>query len=83
METLESRGAIVSFNDPYVPVIREGRSNKAVAQRLSKPISSDYDVILLCTNHKAYETVDFKELGIPLVDCRNASSVRPEEYYAA
>ena len=83
METLESRGAIVSFNDPHVPVIREGRSNKAVAQRLSKPISRDYDVILLCTNHKAYETVDFKELGIPLVDCRNASSVRPEEYYAA
>jgi UDP-N-acetyl-D-glucosamine dehydrogenase len=83
MESLENRGAIVSYNDPHVPVIREGRSNDAVAGRECVPISSDYDVLVLCTNHKEYLEFDFESLGIPLVDCRDASSRRPKQFYAA
>ena len=83
MDSLEKRGAIVFYNDPHVPVIREGRSNSSCAGRESVSITKDYDAIVLCTNHKEYRTVDFSSLGIPLVDCRNAATTRPTQYYAA
>ncbi len=83
MQALEKRGAFVSYNDPHVPVIQPGRSHHAEAGRESVPISNNFDVILLCTNHKEYKEFNFEALNVPLVDCRNASSSRPASYYAA
>jgi UDP-N-acetyl-D-glucosamine dehydrogenase len=83
IDSLEKRGAIVSYNDPHVPLIRAGRSSGSVAGRECVPITSEYDAIVLCTNHKEYETFDFESLGVPLVDCRDASTKRPNQYYAA
>ena len=83
IESLENRGALVSYNDPHVPIIRKGRSNTAVSGKASVPITTDYDVFVLCTNHESYGTIDFKKMDVPLVDCRNACQRRPENYYAA
>ncbi len=83
MELLEKRGAVVSYNDPHVPVIRPGRSHHQVAGRESQTITADYDVIVLCTHHKDYSEVDFAALRVPLVDCRNAVRIRPDHYYPA
>ena len=83
MSLLEQRGGVVSYNDPHIPVIRPGRSHRAVAGRESCAITAEYDVMVLCTNHKAYSEFDFRTLGVPLVDCRNAATKRPERYYTA
>jgi UDP-N-acetyl-D-glucosamine dehydrogenase len=83
MQGLERRGAVVDYNDPYVPVIKAGRSHHAVAGRESKPITADYDVIVLSTNHSHYRDHDFASLGVPVVDCRNAVTKRPGRYYPA
>jgi UDP-N-acetyl-D-glucosamine dehydrogenase len=83
IQSLEKRGALVSYNDPHVAVIREGRSNHWVAGRKCVPISSEYDAIVLCTNHKEYESIDFSTFGIPLIDCRNVITHREGNYYAA
>ena len=83
MESLEKRGAIVSYNDPFVPVIREGRSNHTVAGRECVPVSDEYDAIVLCTNHTAYQTMDFSTFTTPVIDCRNTIKSRPHSYYAA
>ena len=83
IDSLEQRGAIVSYNDPHVPFIRAGRKNGAVAGRECVPITSDYDVVVLCTNHREYTKFDFNDLGVPLVDCRDASTLRPKSFYAA
>ncbi len=83
MSLLEQRGGVVSYNDPHIPVIRPGRSHHAVAGRESCAITAEYDVMVLCTNHKAYSEFDFRTLGVPLVDCRNAATKRPERYYPA
>jgi UDP-N-acetyl-D-glucosamine dehydrogenase len=80
---LEKRRARVDYNDPHVPQIRPGRCSHEVAGRQSKPITADYDVIVLCTNHREYAEVDFADLGVPLVDCRNAATKRPARYYPA
>lgn len=83
MDSLENRGAVVSYNDPHVPIIRAGRSNESVAGRACVPITKEFDVIVLCTNHKEYKKFDFTQLGVPLVDCRAAVEKRPKKYYAA
>ena len=83
MQSLEKRGAVVSYNDPHVPMIREGRSNHAVAGRASNAVTADYDVLVLCTNHREYREIDFAALGVPLVDARNMARKRPDAYYAA
>jgi UDP-N-acetyl-D-glucosamine dehydrogenase len=83
MQALEKRGALVDYNDPFIPVIKAGRSHHAVAGRESKPITAGYDVIVLATNHSSYRGFDFAALGVPLVDCRNAATSRPDKYYPA
>jgi UDP-N-acetyl-D-glucosamine dehydrogenase len=83
MQLLEKRQAIVDYNDPHVPEIKPGRSHHEVAGRMSKPISSDYDVLVLCTNHREYADVDFAALGVPVVDCRDTVRRRPARYYQA
>lgn len=80
---LEKMHALVDYNDPHVPQIRPGRSNQAVAGRVSKEISSAYDVFVLCTNHDEYSRIDFAAIGVPLVDCRNAAKTRPKVYVPA
>ncbi len=83
MQLLEKRQALVDYNDPHVPEIKPGRSHHEVAGRKSKPVSCDYDVLVLCTNHREYGDVDFSTLGVPVVDCRDAVRRRPARYYQA
>ena len=83
MHELEAKGAKVDYNDPYVPQIRPGRSNHEVAGRHSRPISADYDVLVLCTQHDEYRDFDFASLGLPLVDARNHARKKPAQYYQA
>jgi len=71
IEKLEKLGARVSYNDPYIPVIRPSREYARYAGRKSVPISKRFDLILIATPHDDYQKVDFKKLGIPVVDTRN------------
>jgi UDP-N-acetyl-D-glucosamine dehydrogenase len=80
---LEKRRATVDYNDPHVPSIRPGRCSHEVAGRESRPITGDYDAIVLCTNHREYDDFDFTALDVPLIDCRNAARHRPRRYYPA
>jgi UDP-N-acetyl-D-glucosamine dehydrogenase len=74
MRILESKGAVVSYNDPHIPEIRPGRSHHAVAGRRSVPIDSPCDVVAVCTAHAAYAPASFERLGVPVVDSRNLVS---------
>jgi UDP-N-acetyl-D-glucosamine dehydrogenase len=71
MRILESKGAVVSYNDPHIPEIRPGRSHHAVAGRRSVPIDSPCDVMVVCTAHAAYATERFERFSVPVVDSRN------------
>lgn len=82
-EKLEARGATVSYNDPYVPVIRPTREHPQLAGRKSVEISDDFDCIVLATHHDAYKTFDFSSFRCPLVDTRNCVSKYPKKYYKA
>ncbi len=71
MRRLERRGADVSYNDPYVPVIGPLRHYPEFEGRRSVEISPDYDLILLATHHPEYLDFDFSAYPIPLVDTRS------------
>jgi UDP-N-acetyl-D-glucosamine dehydrogenase len=71
MEKLEKLGAIVSYNDPFIPEIRPSREFARYAGRKSIAISGEYDLLLVATAHDEYRKTDFGKLGIPIVDTRN------------
>jgi UDP-N-acetyl-D-glucosamine dehydrogenase len=71
LKKLEELGAEVFYNDPYIPEIRMTREHAKFAGRKSVEISDRYDLILIATAHDEYKSVDFKSLGIPIVDTRN------------
>ncbi|MGE9290689.1 MAG: nucleotide sugar dehydrogenase [Puniceicoccales bacterium] len=80
MSRLEGRGAKVSYNDPYVPVIRPSRQFSQFAGRESVEISDDYDLILVSTHHPEYVDFDFSGYSIPIVDTRSCLN-RPGSRY--
>ncbi len=71
MEKLEELGAEVSYNDPYIPVVRPSREYGHYAGRRSVEVSHDFDLILIATAHDEYRNIDFGSLGISVVDTRN------------
>jgi UDP-N-acetyl-D-glucosamine dehydrogenase len=71
MRLLEEKGAKVDYNDPYVPVIKMTREHPQFAGRKSVEISKNYDLVLVSTAHEDYKKIDFKSLGLPVVDSRN------------
>ncbi|MBG31061.1 MAG: UDP-N-acetyl-D-glucosamine dehydrogenase [Opitutae bacterium] len=83
MDNLETRGATVDYNDPNVPVIPETREHAKFAGRKSVPISDDYDLLLLVTDHTEYENYDFSAFSVPLVDTRDCVNNRPAKYLSA
>lgn len=71
MEKLEQKGATVSFNDPYVPVIRPSREFSRYAGRRSVAVTNGYDLFLIATPHDEYKTMDLVSFEVPIVDTRN------------
>ena len=71
MEKLEGLGAKVSYNDPYIPVIRPSREYAKYAQRQSVAITANFDLMLIATAHDEYKKIAFESFNIPVVDTRN------------
>jgi UDP-N-acetyl-D-glucosamine dehydrogenase len=82
-EMLAAAGGVVSYNDPYVPVVRPGRTHGAFAGIPSVPVSDDFDAIVVCTDHDPYRTHDFAGYNAALIDTRNAVAKRPSRYHKA
>ena len=83
MEKLEEMGAKVDYNDPYIPVIKKTREFPQFAGRKSVPVSDKYDLIIIVTPHDDYKAINFKSLGIPVVDTRNVIKEKIDLCYSA
>lgn len=71
MEILEEFGARVSYNDPYVPVIKTKRNFSRFEGKRSVEITSDVDLILIATAHGIYRSINFASFCVPVVDTRH------------
>jgi UDP-N-acetyl-D-mannosaminuronate dehydrogenase len=75
MELLASQGAILSYNDPHIPVLPSMR-NYDVPRLASEPLTADYlareDCILIATDHSAYDWEMIARHSRLVVDTRGA-----------
>lgn len=83
MKKLESLGATVLYNDPFVPVIRPTREHPEFAGRRSVPLTTPVDAVVIVTAHDEYRAFGWATLSCPVIDSRNAVTARPQKYYRA
>ena len=83
LEKLETKGAIIQYNDKYVPEVPPTREHPHFTGKKSVDIEDQYDLILLSTDHKEYKTFDFTNFQSPLVDTRNCIQMKPKKYFQA
>jgi UDP-N-acetyl-D-glucosamine dehydrogenase len=73
IELLQNQGAIVTYNDPYIPLIGKGRKYDFQMKSLSLARLADYDCVLIVTDHSNYDYQAIVRDSQLVVDSRNAT----------
>ena len=75
MRILERHGALVSYHDPYIPVLPWTREYPEFAERVCAGFpgagGSDCDIVLLATDHDAVAYADLADRVGLIIDTRN------------
>jgi UDP-N-acetyl-D-glucosamine dehydrogenase len=73
IELLQKRGAKVEYNDPFFPTVGHGR--KYALNMASTPLSkiSEFDCVVIVTDHSQYNYRDIVSQAQLVVDTRNAT----------
>ncbi|MDA8092033.1 MAG: nucleotide sugar dehydrogenase [Nitrospiraceae bacterium] len=73
IEILESKGAKVDYNDPFIPVAP--RTRHFNVEKSSVPVTAEslgsYDCVLVATDHSVYDPAFILEYSKMIVDTRN------------
>jgi UDP-N-acetyl-D-glucosamine dehydrogenase len=74
MDLLSKNGAIVDYNDPYIPEIMPVREYKQFVGKKSVPLENlnQYDLTIILTDHSSYNYEAIVEQSKIVVDTRNA-----------
>lgn len=73
IEQLNRRGAIVSYNDPYIPFIGKGRKYSLNMASTSLEGLERHDCVVIVTDHSDYDYPKIVREARLLVDTRNAT----------
>jgi UDP-N-acetyl-D-glucosamine dehydrogenase len=76
MDLLKSRGALVAYYDPHVPVIRPSREHSHWAGTRSvawtRETVQEFDAVVVATHHAAVNYQELAEWAPCIIDARNA-----------
>ena len=72
-ELLRQQGAIVSYNDPYFPVLLKGRHYDLQMERVPLDNIGTYDCVAIITDHSDYDYPAIVREAQLVVDTRNAT----------
>ena len=74
IELLRQAGVKVDYNDPYIPSTHRQREHdlRMKSKKLSAPMLSTYDCVLISTNHTCYDYKWIVKHAKLVVDTRNA-----------
>ena len=74
MKTLEEKGALVDYNDPYIPEILPTRKFKQFIGKKSVSLEKidQYDLTIILTDHTAYDYEAIVKQSKVIVDTRNS-----------
>jgi UDP-N-acetyl-D-glucosamine dehydrogenase len=73
IELLQKEGASVSYHDPYFPFIGRGRKYDLQMKRVDLDNFSQYDCVLIVTDHTDYDYARIVRESQLVVDTRNAT----------
>ncbi len=73
MDLLEKRGALVDYNDPYIPELPETRKykKKKKSVELTPDNLSLYDCVVITTDHSLYDPDFIAKNSKLIIDTRN------------
>jgi UDP-N-acetyl-D-glucosamine dehydrogenase len=71
IDIVASKGGVVSYNDPYIPVIKTHDGNKFQSVELNAENLNNADVVVITTNHSVYDATFITEHAKLIVDLRN------------
>jgi UDP-N-acetyl-D-glucosamine dehydrogenase len=74
IESLQKSGAVVVYNDPYFPKIGKGRKYDLQMQCVPLEQISQYDCVVILTDHSGYDYQRIVDEAQLVVDTRNATS---------
>src|SRR5207302_9286118 len=76
MELLQRRGALVSYNDPHIPVLPAMRHHhiRLQSEVLTEGFLTSRDCVVIVTDHSAYDFGWIAQHARLLVDTRNATA---------
>ncbi len=73
IELLQNRGAIVSYNDPYFPLVGRGRKYDLNMTCVTLDKLEQYDCVMIVTDHSDYDYQRIVREAKLVVDTRNAT----------
>src|SRR5467141_833428 len=73
IELLKQQGAIVSYHDPYFPMLLKGRHYDLQMERVSLQNIGEYDCVAIITDHSDYQYSTIVHESQLVVDTRNAT----------
>jgi UDP-N-acetyl-D-glucosamine dehydrogenase len=76
IEMLQKRGALVDYNDPFVPKTAKQREHdlKMVSKKLTPARLRSYDCVLIATDHSSYDYDMIVRHAAVSIDTRNATA---------
>ncbi len=73
IELLQKAGAVVSYNDPYIPVIGKGRHYNLEMKSTGLDQIGSFDCVVIVTDHSEYDYAAIVRDSQLVVDTRNAT----------
>jgi len=70
IKILSDAGALVSYNDPFIPELWETRRHKSIRRSASLEFIEQYDAVVIVTNHSQYDWEDILKRSKLVVDTR-------------
>mgnify|MGYP003311167178 FL=1 len=77
---LAAQGAEVDYNDPYVPEVSEDLEAPMQSINGVPEVCSEYDCVVVCTDHTNYDWPAIIDASSLLIDTRNVTEGRDDAH---
>ena len=81
MDIVAHNGSIVSYNDPYIPTIKTNHGTVYQSVSPTKEVLKQADLVILTTNHAAFDLKLIAENSNLIVDLRNMINEASDKVY--
>jgi UDP-N-acetyl-D-glucosamine dehydrogenase len=78
LEQQAAKGAVVSYHDPFVPVLEINEHLRLTSAALDASTMGAADCVVVCADHSAYDWRHIAEWASLIVDTRNALKAVPQ-----